>query len=544
MNMSTTRWIPVDGVEPLRLAVINRGEAAVRFMRTARVWSRRHDRPVELIAFYTDPDARAPLRADGGIRPSRSETLFAPQRTGRVSRAISMSRGLVKRCVEMGVDAVWPGWGFLGESAELSEACAEEGIAFIGPSADVMRLLGDKVRSKIFAQEHDVPVSPWSGGAIEGAKEALESAERIGYPVILKAAAGGGGRGIRLVRRASKRSPRRSRGARAEAISAFGDGAIFVEKFVADARHVEVQILADTHGTVWSLGTRDCSVQRRHQKIIEETPAPGLSDALDESICAAGRRMARACGYVGAGTAEFLLLPDGETFYFLEMNARLQVEHTISEAVYGIDLVDAQIDIALGEAIADQPPTRRGAAIEARLNAEEPDMGFAPAGGKIHVFDLPGGPGVRVDSGFRAGDVVAGAFDSNLAKIIAYGRDRPEAIARLEQALRDTRVVIEGGLTNRSMVLEILTHEDFNQVRHSTRWLDTYITSRSGSLERPFLAQSLIAAGLLEFAAERRAEREDLFAHVHAGPPQSLSAPAPSTYRLPHRWRPRMGRGR
>ena len=529
MAISTTRWIPREGVEPLRMAVINRGESAVRFMRTARVWSRRHDRPIELIAFYTEPDARAPFvqMADRAI--NLGDPFYVDAEGVRKSSYLDV-QGLVKRCVEHGVDTVWPGWGFLGESPELSEACKKAGITFIGPSAEVMRLLGDKVRSKSFAEEHDVPVSPWSGRAVDDPEEAVEIAERIGFPLILKAAAGGGGRGIRLVRR-SEEIANAFKTATAEALAAFGDGAVFIEKFVESARHVEVQILADQHGNVWSLGTRDCSVQRRHQKVLEETPAPALEPKVEESICAAARRMAKACGYLGAGTAEFLLLPDKKTFYFLEMNARLQVEHTISECIFGVDLVDAQIDVALGNPLPEKAPERRGAAIEARLNAEEPDMGFAPAGGLIRTFDFPGGPGIRVDSGFRAGDTISGAFDSNIAKIIAQGRDRTEALARLEQALRDTRVVIEGGLTNRAMILEILTEDDFVEVSHTTRWLDTYLERRPRSVERPFLAQSLIAAALFDFTTQRATEREDLFANVHAGKPQRLNPPQPLTYK-------------
>ncbi len=529
MAISTTRWIPRDGIKPLRMAVINRGESAVRFMRTARVWSRRHDRPIELIAFYTEPDAKAPFvqMADRAIY--LGDPFMVDAEGVRKSSYLDVE-GLVALCKENDVDTVWPGWGFLGESPELSEACKREGITFIGPDADVMRLLGDKVRSKAFAEEHNVPVSPWSGKAISDPEEALQAAERIGFPLILKAAAGGGGRGIRLVREPGEIESA-FRTATAEALAAFGDGAVFIEKFVESARHVEVQILADRHGTVWSLGTRDCSVQRRHQKVLEETPAPALDPAVEDAICASARRMAKACGYLGAGTAEFLLLPDKKTFYFLEMNARLQVEHTISECVFGVDLVDAQIDVALGQHLPEEAPQRRGAAIEARLNAEEPDMGFAPAGGLIRTFDFPGGPGIRVDAGFRAGDSISGAFDSNIAKIIAQGRDRAEALARLEQALRDTRVVIEGGLTNRAMILEILTEDDFINVTHTTKWLDTYLGRRPQSVERPFLAQSMIAAALFDFTNQRAAERQDLFANVHAGKPQRLNPPQPVTYK-------------
>ena len=514
---------------PLRFAVLNRGEAAVRFMRTAKVWARTHDRAVETIAFYTDPDVAMPFvrMADHAVHLGDAFTI-TPE-GARVSSYLDVER-LVALCQQHGVTAVWPGWGFLGESAELSEALAEAGIVFFGPSADVMRLLADKIASKKFAESHDVPVSPWSGEEVSSYAEAAQIAPSIGFPLITKAAAGGGGRGIRLVERIEDLEAA-FHSAGAEALAAFGDDALFLEAYVDQARHVEVQILADTHETVWSLGTRDCSVQRRHQKVLEEAPAPMLAEGVEERICAAARRLAAACNYQGAGTAEFLLLPDGETFYFLEMNARLQVEHTVTETLFGFDIVGAQIDVAFGQRLAPAPPARRGAAIEARLNAEEPDMGFAPAGGRISTFDLPGGPGVRVDSGFRAGDRVSGAFDSNLAKIIAWGRDRSEALARLEQALRDTRVAVEGGLTNRALILEVLADDDFVNMRHSTRWLDHYIERRPKAGARPHLVPALIAASLVDAAAARKEERAALFAHVHAGPPQRLSASEPRLMR-------------
>ncbi|MEC9399880.1 MAG: biotin carboxylase N-terminal domain-containing protein, partial [Myxococcota bacterium] len=287
MNHSTTRWIPRDGVKPVRIAIINRGEAAVRFMRTARVWSRRNAQPVELIAFYTDPDARAPFVQMADTAVSLGDPFMIDASGARVSSYLDVE-GLVAKCTELGVDAVWPGWGFLGESADLSDACKDAGIKFIGPPGGVMRLLGDKIRSKAFAEEHNVPVSPWSGRAIEDPEEAKVMAEKIGFPLILKAAAGGGGRGIRLVQGYDELADA-FHTATTEAISAFGDGALFMEKYVEKARHVEVQVLADSHGTVWALGTRDCSVQRRHQKIIEETPAPGLAPEVYENICESAR---------------------------------------------------------------------------------------------------------------------------------------------------------------------------------------------------------------------------------------------------------------
>ncbi|MEM1348846.1 MAG: biotin carboxylase N-terminal domain-containing protein, partial [Myxococcota bacterium] len=529
-SLSTTRRLKsLSDRPPLRFVVLNRGESAVRFMRSARVWSRRRGRPIELIAVYTDPDAQALFvqMADRGIK--LGDPFFVDTDGQRKSSYLDVER-MVQLAQEAEADALWPGWGFLGESAELSQACHEVGITFIGPKAGVMKMLGDKVESKTFAQDHNVPVSPWSNGTVEDVQEALKIGERLGYPLIVKAAAGGGGRGIRRVDRPEDLELA-FHTARAEAGSAFGDNSLFIETYVDDARHVEVLFVADMFGTVWSLGTRDCSVQRRHQKVLEETPAPALGEGMEERICAAARNMAGSCGYLGAGTAEFLLLPDAQTFYFLEMNARLQVEHTISECVYGVDLVAHQIDIAFGEALPEEPPARRGAAIEARLNAEEPDHGFAPAGGKIHVFEMPGGPGVRVDSGYRQGDSVPTAFDSNIAKIIAYGGDREEAIARLEQALRDTRVVLENGLTNRAMIIEVLTDAEFQRAEMTTGWLAGFLERRPTSLERPLLAQSLVSAALFDHIDSRDSERTALFANIHAGLPQRLPEPQPAHFR-------------
>jgi acetyl/propionyl-CoA carboxylase alpha subunit/acetyl-CoA carboxylase carboxyltransferase component len=393
-----------------------------------------------------------------------------------------------------------------------------------------MRALGDKIAAKRLAEKAGVPVSPWSRESVDEAG-AIACAARIGYPVLLKATAGGGGRGIRRVDNPDELVPA-FRSAAAEAAAAFGDPSIFVEAFVADARHVEVQVLADAHGGVWALGTRDCSMQRRQQKVLEEAPAPGLSPEVERALCEAGANLARASGYVSAGTAEFLLLPDLKTFYFLEMNTRLQVEHTVTEEIFGIDLVGLQIDVGRGERLPTaNPPPPRGAAIEARLNAEDPDEGFAPRAGRLVRFEAPLGPGVRVDSGYVEGDVVPTVFDSMLAKVIAYGATRQRALARLETALRDTIVVLDSGLTNRSLLLELVSESKFREGPVTTRWLDQHVANRPGRASRAHLEVALAAAALGDYLRLRRGHIANFIEEAQRVVPHTVPEPGPTKIR-------------
>lgn len=512
------------------VAVANRGEAAVRFMRAARSWSREHGVPLSVVALYTDADADAPF-----VRMASSAVcLGAPMVAGDdgkqrsayldVERIVSLAR-------QAGADALWPGWGFASERPELQEACAAQGLVFLGPPASAMRALGDKIAAKRLAETAGVPVSPWSGESVDEAGAAA-CAARIGYPVLLKATAGGGGRGIRRVDHPDELVGA-YRSAAAEAGAAFGDPSIFVEAFVADARHVEVQVLADSHGGVWALGTRDCSMQRRQQKVLEEAPAPGLSPETEQALCAAGANLARISGYVSAGTAEFLLLPDLKTFYFLEMNTRLQVEHTVTEEIFGLDLVGLQIDVGRGAHLpAAQPPVPRGAAIEARLNAEDPDQGFAPRAGRLLRFEAPLGPGVRVDSGYVQDNVVPTVFDSMLAKVIAYGATRATALARLESALRDTVIVLDTGLTNRSLLLELVAESAFRAGPVTTRWLDTHVASRPGSAARPHLEAALAAAVLGDYLRLRRGHIANFIAQAQRIVPHTVPEPGPVKIRF------------
>ena len=512
-----------------RVAVANRGEAAVRFMRAARTWMRRREQHLSVVAMYTTPDAGASFVKMASSVVNLGDPFVTNAAGERKSVYVDVER-IVAAAVDAGCDALWPGWGFLSESPELADACKREGVIFIGPSGDAMRQMGDKIAAKRLAEEANVPVSPWSRDPVRTAEEAVHHADAIGYPVLLKAAAGGGGRGIRRVDSAQEIAEQ-FRSAAAEAASAFGDDSIFVESFVTVARHIEVQILADEHGNVWALGTRDCSVQRRNQKVIEEAPAPGLEPDVEQALCEASIRMAKICGYVGAGTCEYLLLPDNRTFYFLEMNTRLQVEHTITEEIHGFDLVGAQIDIASGIPLREAPPTPRGVAVQARLNAEDPDDGFAPRSGLLTRFAVPQGPGVRVDSGYSPGTVVPSAFDSNIAKIICLGEDRDEAYARLQTALRDSIVALDSGLTNRSLLLELVGRSDVRRGPVTTGWLGQYLERRERPEERKHLTVAIAGAAIGDYLEERNGHRLQFFAESANGLPRRIPQPAPAEFR-------------
>ncbi len=385
-----------------------------------------------------------------------------------------------------------------------------EGIVFLGPNADAMRSLGDKITSKHLAEKAGVPVTEWSGGEVADEAAALEHAERIGFPVVLKATAGGGGRGIRMVEKASELAEA-FRSAKSEAESAFGNGALFVESMVQGGRHIEVQIAADRHGYAVAVGCRDCSVQRRHQKVLEEAPPPGVSDEMIARLEESAVRLVNHVGYHGVGTVEFLLT--GDHFFFLEVNPRLQVEHGITEVIAGVDLVEIQIRIARGESIAGIPIQRRGIALEARVCAEDPDEGFLPSPGRIALFEPALGPNVRIDSGVMTNSAISSDFDSLIAKVIASGDDRAEVIARLSCALRDLELVVEGGATNKGYLLDILASEDFRAGGVDTRWLDRWGAERQSiALSHPVLANdALVAAAILSYQRTRATLRTGIF---------------------------------
>src|SRR4051794_12705682 len=363
----------------------------MRAIHAVRELNEERDDPIRVIALYTEPERHALF-----VRQSDEAYCLGPAMVpdGEERRSAYLDYERLERAlVETRADAAWVGWGFVAEHPAFAELCERLGIVFVGPEPDVMRVLGDKIEAKKLAEQAGVPVAPWSGGPVASVEDALAVGERLGFPLMIKATAGGGGRGMRRVDGPGELATAFER-ARAEAAQAFGDPDVLMERRVGAARPVEVQLLADGHGTVWALGVRDCSYQRRHQKVVEESASPALTPEQERELAAAAARLAESAGYRGAGTAEFLYEPAGERFSFMEVNARLQVEHPVTEMVTGVDLVRLQLHIAAGGRLEGDPPAPRGHAIEVRLNAEDPARGFAPAPGPITLLRLPSGPGV------------------------------------------------------------------------------------------------------------------------------------------------------
>lgn len=487
-------------IRPIRsLAIVNRGEAAMRCIRAVKSLRALEGQELRVVALYTHVDRAAPFVRHADI------AVELPIRTTPVAAYLDHDL-LLHTLTTVGADAVWPGWGFVAESPEFVDKLQAVGVRFLGPRAETMRQLGDKISSKLLAERVDVPVTPWSGGEVSNVEEAKRHAERIGFPLVIKASAGGGGRGIRVVRDPA-RFEELFNSAKSEAISAFGDGRLFVEAMVEGGRHIEVQIIADGYGTVLALGCRDCSVQRRHQKVVEEAPPIGLPPLMFRALRESAISLARQVGYVGAGTVEFLV--KGPDYFFLEMNPRLQVEHGITEELTGTDLVQMQIRVARGERLPRNGFKERGFAIEARVCAEDPDAGFLPAPGRIARFDPALGPRLRIDTGVASESTVPEAFDSLIAKVIASGDTREEARARLACALRDFDLVIEGGATNKGYLLEVLEAEDFKTGGVDTTWLDRWNERRQQN--KAYAAEALVLAAILSYRATRSAMRANFY---------------------------------
>ncbi|WP_328471284.1 acetyl/propionyl/methylcrotonyl-CoA carboxylase subunit alpha [Streptomyces sp. NBC_00448] len=485
-----------EGRGPIRVVLVaNRGEIARRVLRSCRVLG------IGTVAVHSDPDADAAhvREADGAVRlpgEAAAETYLRGD-------------AVVAAALAAGADAVHPGYGFLSESAEFAAAVQDAGLTWIGPSPRAVAAMGSKTRAKQLMAAAGVPLF----AALDPAR--VTAAD---LPVLVKAAAGGGGRGMRVVRELGSLEEELT-AARAEAAASFGDGEVFVEPYAEGARHIEVQVLADAHGTVWVLGERDCSVQRRHQKVVEETPAPGLPATVRAALHDAADRAARAIGYEGAGTVEFLVGADGRP-YFLEMNTRLQVEHPVTECVFGLDLVAWQIRITEGAALPPQPPRPRGHAVEARLYAEDPARGWQPQAGPVHRLELPDveaeftlppgrDAGLRLDSGVTGGDTVGVHYDPMLAKVIAWAPTRAEAVRRLANALERAR--IHGPLTNRHLLLGILRHPDFAAARLDTGFLERRLAELTGEPGQP--------AGDLERLAALAAALADAAGRTAPAPP-------------------------
>ncbi|HYM51604.1 MAG TPA: acetyl-CoA carboxylase biotin carboxylase subunit [Candidatus Limnocylindrales bacterium] len=474
-----------------KVLVANRGEIALRVMRTCR------EMGIPSLAAFAEPDRRAPHvyfadeRVELAGSSPRQAYLDIPQ--------------LISAARAHGADAVHPGYGFLSENAAFADACAEAGLTFIGPTGDSMRAMGDKVEARRRMEAAGVPIVPGTGGLADEA-DARAAAARIGYPVLLKAAAGGGGIGMRIARK-EEELPAAFEACRRAAASSFGDPTVYLERYLDQPRHIEIQVLADSHGTTLALGERECSIQRRHQKLIEETPSVALTAERRQAMSEAAVRAAQAVSYQNAGTIEFIV-SKGE-FYFLEMNTRLQVEHPITEMVRGVDLVREQIRIARGERLPDQPPEARGHAIEFRINAEDPTRNFLPAPRRIRRYGPPAGPGVRVDAGIRPHQDVSPHFDPMLAKLIVFAEDRQTAIARGRRALEE--FVLTGPATTIPFHRALLEEPDFLEGNLSTHFIEdhpsvmerTRILAAQRSPMEPLYGSEEIAAIVAGIAASQ-----------------------------------------
>ncbi len=443
-----------------KILIANRGEIALRVIRACK------ELGLHTVAVYStaDRDSLHVFFADESVcigPPSASESYLRPQR-------------LIAAAEVSGADAIHPGYGFLAESADFAEMCGMHGITFIGPKPETMNLMGDKANAKRTMKSVGVPVLPGSDGIVSEAASAERLAAEIGYPVIIKASAGGGGRGMRIVR-APETLESNFEMARAEAESSFGSGDLYLEKYLENPRHIEVQLLGLPDRQILVFGERDCSIQRRHQKLIEESPSPAVSLELREKLMQAAIAGAQSVNYLSAGTIEFLLDSTSGEFYFMEMNTRIQVEHPVSEMVTGCDLLKYQIMAAMGEPVGSLigKIELKGHAIECRINAEDPEKNFLPAPGRITELHFPGGPGIRVDSHIYAGYTIPPNYDSLIAKLITHGHDRPEALARMRRALEE--MVVEGIETTISVHKKILDHPEFIAGRANTGFLTQYL---------------------------------------------------------------------
>ncbi len=441
-----------------KILIANRGEIALRVMQTAQKMG------IKTVAVYSTADRNAPhvKFADEAVligeAPSNQSYLLGDK--------------IIEVCKQLGVDGIHPGYGFLSENAEFAEKVEQNGITFIGPRSKAIRMMGSKLAAKEAVKAYDIPMVPGLDEAITDVAKAKEVANQIGFPILIKASAGGGGKGMRVVEKAEDFESQMQR-AISEATSAFGDGSVFIEKYVGSPRHIEIQVMADTHGNVVYLFERECSIQRRHQKVVEEAPSAVLTPEIRKAMGEAAVKVAQACDYVGAGTVEFLL-DENKNFYFLEMNTRLQVEHPVTEMITGIDLVEMQIRVARGEVlpIKQEDLTIKGHALELRVYAEDPLNDFLPSIGHLSVYQLPQGKGVRVDNGIEQGMDVPIYYDPMLAKLITYGKDRDEAIQIMLKAIEDYKV--EGISTTLPFGKFVFEHEAFRSGNFDTHFVKKY----------------------------------------------------------------------
>jgi len=486
-----------------KVLIANRGEIALRVIRACQ------ELGIKTVAVYSEADVRAPH-----VREADEAVLIGPPPS---SQSYLLGDKIIEAAKLTKAQAIHPGYGFLSEREWFARAVRDAGIVWIGPPAEAIAAMGSKTAARTLAVANGVPVVPGTTEPLQDAKEAEKIAKKFGYPVLLKAAAGGGGKGMRVVSEPKELSAALD-AARREAKAAFGDDAVYLEKFVARPRHVEIQILADSHGNVLSLGERECSVQRRHQKMIEESPSVAVTPDIRKRMGETAVRAARAAGYVNAGTCEFLLADNGE-FYFLEMNTRLQVEHPVTELVTGIDIVQWQLRIAAGERLPfkQEDITPHGWAIECRITSEDASNNFLPSTGRIHHLHLPSGPGVRWDGGVESGADVGLYYDPMLAKLIVWGADRAQAVTRMRRALVD--LIILGVETSRDFHIRMMDDDEFQRGAIDIQWLERKLPS---ILERPPSAESVRVAAI---AAAMLAER-DKATSATSNDPGSSALPA------------------
>jgi acetyl-CoA carboxylase, biotin carboxylase subunit len=467
-----------------KILVANRGEIAIRVMRSAK------EMGIKTVAVFSEADREA-LH----VRYADEAVCIGPPASSQSYLVIDK---IISAAKQTGADAIHPGYGFLSENAAFSDRVKAEGIIFIGPTGDSMRMMGSKLAAKAAAQSHNIPLVPGTAEAIDDIGEAERIAAKIGFPVLIKASAGGGGKGMRIVHGIEEFASQMQL-AISEAISSFGDGAVFIEKYVASPRHIEIQVLGDTHGNIVHLFERECSIQRRHQKIIEEAPSSVLTPELRNQMGKCAVEVARACNYIGAGTVEFLL-DEKMNFYFLEMNTRLQVEHPVTEYITGLDLVKEQIRVARGEKLAFRQEDLKiqGYAIEARVYAEDPENNFLPDIGRLSTYRIPQGPGVRVDDSYEEGMEIPIYYDPMIAKLITYGAGRKEAIEKMKRAISDYR--ISGVQTTLDFCQFVMNHEAFANGNFDTHFVKKYFKpgEKISSSEEEMKIASLLAVNQIK----------------------------------------------
>jgi acetyl-CoA carboxylase biotin carboxylase subunit len=473
-----------------KILIANRGEIALRVMKSAR------EMGIKTVAIYSEADRNAPF-----VRYADEAVCVGPPPS---SQSYLQGDKIIQVCKDLGVDGIHPGYGFLSENADFARKVKAAGITFIGPSAESMDMMGDKLSAKATAKKYKVPMIPGSEGAISDLKEAVKIAKEVGFPLLIKASAGGGGKGMRLVEKESE-IEEQMKLAISEAISAFGNGAVFIEKYASGPRHIEIQLIADNHGNCVYLFERECSIQRRHQKVIEEAPSSVLSPELRAAMGKCAVDVAKACNYSGAGTVEFLV-DDQLNFYFLEMNTRLQVEHPVTEMITGLDLVKEQIKVARGEKLSFTQADMKinGHALEVRVCAEDPMNNFLPDIGKLSVYNKPSGVGVRVDDGFEEGMDIPIYYDPMISKLIVHGKDRTEAIEKMLRAIDDYKIV--GVETTLDFCKFVLTHQAFVSGKFDTGFIKNYFTpevlnGKTNDEDLAAIAASLIFESLKPKAA-------------------------------------------